>query len=85
MGMLIGMLLIFIIAVINKVVTGIDINTINVVLNYIPNLGTIDGEINLILSLIKINEYSHWIITLGIILITICGFLWETSRRNRNE
>lgn len=85
MGMLVGMLLIFIIAVINKVVTGIDINTVNMVLNYIPNLGTIDEEINLILSLIKINEYSHWIITLSIILIIICGFLWETSRGNKNE
>lgn len=85
MGVLIGALLIFFTAVINKVVTGIDIETINMALNYVPNIEAIDEEISLILTLIKINEYSHWIITLSIILIIICVFLWEASRRNKNE
>jgi len=89
-GILIGILAIFITSLANRVTSGLNVEAINEVLEFVPNLdfANLDfanEEAKLILTMVKIAEHSHLIITLGVICITIFVFMLISLRRSNNE
>lgn len=84
-GILIGILAIFITLLANRVTSGLNVEAINEVLEFVPNLDFANEEAKLILTMVKIAEHSHLIITLGVICITIFAFMLINLRRSNNE
>lgn len=65
-----------------KQLTGhVDVNELSIFLKYASKLNAVDKEMNSMVFLTKMNEYSHWIVTAAIMIIILSVFLWTNSRR----
>lgn len=65
-----------------KQLTGhVDVNELSIFLKYANKFNAVDKEMNSMVFLTKMNEYSHWIVTAAIIIIILSVFLWTNSRR----
>lgn len=87
-----GILLIIFVAVANRLTAGFDNGKeIDLIVDYmvkmdgVSSLTGLDFEIGMLLVLHKTNEYSHLLITLGIIWTTIFVFLIVNNGRFKVE
>lgn len=65
-----------------KQLTGhVDVNELSLFLKYANKFNGVDKEMDVIVFLTKMNEHSHWIVTVAIMIIILSVFLWMNSRR----
>lgn len=88
-----GLIVILITSVANRLTSGIDSESIDILSGYLKDFkgtegtsGLFDGDIGVVFILHKVSEYSHWIITISIIWIVIIIYVLGSQRRiNNNE
>lgn len=86
LGSLPGFLAILFTITSNKVVTTSGSESINKIIKYSSELGkTIESDSSLLFIVMKVSEYSHIIITIGVIWIVICMFLWGKTIGDENK
>lgn len=75
---LIGIFIIILTSVASSLVSGIDIENIDKILEYTSFFEVpIDNEVSLMMTLININKYSHWILTADVMWMTFLALLWN--------
>lgn len=81
-GILSSVLVIFIVILSNSITNGLDVNSINDVVEYLSIFNSSNGDygVNVMIVFVKIKQYSHIILTISIICITLFSYMWITPK-----
>lgn len=92
LAIILGLFVIIVVIVANNVTAGFNDSSIDTLTKYVLEFRgmeglqeIIDSDVGLMFLMYKINDYSHWILTVSAVWITIFLYLIGNMRRTKSE